>query len=73
MLKNITFSADEKLIQKARERAAKEHTTLNERFRNWLKRFAMKKQSAEYYNDLMTHLEYVKTDRTYSRDELNER
>ena len=36
-MKNITLSADEKLIQTARERARAEHTTLNELFRNWLK------------------------------------
>ena len=34
MLKNITFSADKELIYKARLKAQKEHTTLNEQFRN---------------------------------------
>ncbi len=33
-VKNITFNADEHLIEAARARA--EHTTLNERFRRWL-------------------------------------
>jgi hypothetical protein len=37
MLKNITLSADEELIRKAREKAQKEHTTLNASFRQWLK------------------------------------
>jgi hypothetical protein len=32
-MKNITLSADENLIETARQRAALEHTTLNEQFR----------------------------------------
>ena len=35
-MKNITLSADEGLIEAARERARTEHTTLNEQFRLWL-------------------------------------
>lgn len=35
-MKNITFSADEKLIEAARGRARAEHSTLNEQFRLWL-------------------------------------
>ncbi len=51
MLKNITLSADDKVIKKARERAAKEHTTLNEKFRNLLKRYAMKDQAIKNYKE----------------------
>lgn len=40
MLKNITLSADEKLIESARERERTEHTTLNEQFRLWLADYA---------------------------------
>ena len=36
-MKNITLSADEHLIEAAYQRAAEEHTTLNEQFRLWLK------------------------------------
>lgn len=35
-MKNITLSADDKLIEAARERARAEQTTLNEQFRRWL-------------------------------------
>ncbi|MDZ7728611.1 MAG: hypothetical protein U5Q44_10705 [Dehalococcoidia bacterium] len=35
-MKNITLSADENLIEAARERARRENTTLNEQFRRWL-------------------------------------
>jgi len=40
MLKNITFSVEEDLIQKARERAISEKTTLNAVFRRWLTHIA---------------------------------
>ncbi len=33
-MKNITFSADEALIEAARQRAQQDHTTLNEAFAN---------------------------------------
>ena len=36
-MKNITLSADDHLIEAAYQRAAEEHTTLNEQFRLWLK------------------------------------
>lgn len=39
-MKNITLSADERLIEAARERARAERTTLNERFREWLAEYA---------------------------------
>jgi hypothetical protein len=39
-MKNITMSADENLIESARERARSEHTTLNEQFRRWLAEYA---------------------------------
>ena len=35
-MKNITLSADDKLIEAARSRARSEQTTLNEQFRRWL-------------------------------------
>jgi len=40
-MKNITLSADEKLIEAARARARAEHTTLNELFRQWLEAYAI--------------------------------
>lgn len=38
-MKNITLSADDHLIEAAYQRAAEEHTTLNEQFRLWLKHY----------------------------------
>ncbi len=72
-MKNITLSAEESIIERARARAATEHTTLNARFRYWLKRYTMKDRSVEDYDQLMKTLEYAKTDRTLTREEMNER
>ena len=73
MLKNITLSADDKLIKKAREKAQREHTTLNENFRRWLKRYIISDKNKTNYEEMMKNLSYVKPGRKFSRDELNER
>ena len=39
-MQNITLCADDHLIEAAYQRAAEEHTTLNEQFRLWLKYYA---------------------------------
>lgn len=46
-MKNITLSADEGLIEAARERARAENTTLNEQFRLWLTNYARREQQTE--------------------------
>ena len=73
MVKNITLSADEDLIRRARERAAREKRSLNEAFREWLDRYAGREQAAEEYRRLMDRLGYVRAGRSFSRDEMNER
>ncbi len=72
-MKNITLSADEQLIELARNKAREQHTTLNAAFREWLVQFTAQRDRAEQYKDLMRRLRYVRADRHYSRDELNER
>jgi len=47
-LKNITLSADEKLIEAARARA--ERTTLNEQFRDWLAAYARERSRIREYD-----------------------
>lgn len=73
MLKNITFSAEEEIIERARERASAEGTTLNEEFRRWLEKYAERPRSAEAFAELMEHFEYVEPGRSFHRDEMNER
>jgi len=73
MLKNITLSAEKELIQQAREKAQREHTTLNAQFRFWLKRYVDHKQIVAEYTDLMNELRYVSPGRKFNRNEMNER
>lgn len=73
MMKNITFSADDTLIQQARRRAVAENTTLNELFRRWLEQYAVQPAAADQYASLMDHYGHVEAGRKFSREEMNER
>jgi len=59
MLKNITLSAEGLLIKKAREKAAKENTTLNILFRNWLNRYLRNNETDLEYEIFMNSSEYI--------------
>lgn len=72
MLKNITFSAEEELIVKARERAQEEKTTLNAVFRRWLKQYTNRKKEHEL-DMVMEKMDYAVSDKKITRDEMNER
>jgi hypothetical protein len=75
MMKNITLSADDGLIEAARERARAEHTTLNEQFRLWLADYARREQQADEAMAVVRELRgKVRTGgRKFTRDEMNER
>ncbi|MBN1290416.1 MAG: hypothetical protein JXB48_01130 [Candidatus Latescibacteria bacterium] len=73
MLKNITMSAEEELIRKAREKANKEHTTLNASFRQWLKQYINRNTKTIDFDTFMEQLNYAEPGRKFSREELNER
>jgi hypothetical protein len=74
-MRSITLSADERLIEAARERARAEHTTLNEAFRRWLAEYARRKQKPETAMSVVRQMrKYVRAGgRRFSRDEMNER
>ena len=73
MAKNITLSADDFLIQRAREKARRENTSLNQLFRGWIKKYVNRDDIDIEYDALMQSLEEVKAGRKFSRDEMNER
>jgi plasmid stability protein len=73
MLKNITFSAEEDLIRRARERAAADGSTLNEEFRQWLEKYVERPESGQAFADLMDRFAYAQAGRSFQRDEMNER
>lgn len=73
MLKNITFSAEEELIQKAREKAFEEKTSLNIVFRKWLTQYAENEIITDKYDKIKGSLDHVLSGRRFTRDEMNER
>ena len=73
MTRNITLSAEEKLIESARFRARQEKTTLNSVFREWLARYSTKNAAHGRYDSLMRELKKVSAGRRFSREDLNER
>ena len=73
-MKNITLSAEEGLIEAARERARADNTTLNEQFRRWLAEYAHTRERMQRYDEVMETLRgRLKVGRKLTRDEMNER
>ena len=74
-MKNITFSADENLIEAARRQADSEHTTLNQQFRLWLENYVRREQrTAEAMRDIRELQGSITTGgRRFTRSEMNER
>jgi hypothetical protein len=72
-MKNITLSAEEELIERARQVAREQHKTLNDMFREWLAQVSGSSNVADEYRELMDSLSYVNAGRHFSREELNER
>jgi len=73
-MKNITFSVDEQMLLRAKEKAIREHRSLNELFRFWLENWLRQDVKDDEYKILMDELTSVcEAGGHYSRDELNER
>ena len=75
MLRNITLSADEALIARARDKALSEQTSLNVEFRKWLNHYASSRDDAAVtrFRQVMQDLSKVDAGRSFTRDEMNER
>ena len=73
MLKRITLSAEETLIEKARQKALAENSTLNAEFRRWLVQYTQSTQRKSDFAALMAQVGYAQPGRVFRRDELNER
>ena len=73
MIKNITLSADDMLIKRAREKAQRENTSLNQLFRSWVKKYVYRDNIDHEYDSLMKNMADVKAGRKFSRDEMNAR
>ena len=73
MTKNITLSADETLIERAKEKARQENTSLNKLFREWVTKYISRGNIDNEFDNLMQSLQDVRPGRKFSRDEMNER
>ena len=72
-VKNITLSADEHVIERARSLARAQHKTLNTMFREWLHQLTTQHGETQSYEALMQRLSHIRAGRRFSRDEMNER
>ena len=66
-VRNITLSADEDLIRRARQRAEASRTSLNEAFREWLGRYTAGDSAASAHDTLLRQLGGVRTDAPFRR------
>lgn len=74
MTKNITFAADEDLIEEARAAARSENTTLNEQFRLWLEQYARKRRAAKAMQTIAElQKKYSTGGRKFTREDMNGR
>jgi len=72
-MKNVTLSADEDLIEKARAIAKGQRRTLNDAFREWLRQFTASDGDVHSFDALMIRLKHIDAGGHFTRDELNER
>lgn len=79
-MQEVTFSADDSLIERAREVARSEGKTLEAAFQEWLGSYASRwtpeaspDAIREEMRGLFRDLKYVRAGRKFSRDEMNER
>ena len=72
-MKNITLSAEENLIELARETARAHNKTLNQLFREWLESYTRPNSTVEQHEALLKRLAYVGDGRRFTRAEMNER
>jgi hypothetical protein len=73
MLTNVTVSAENTLIKKAKEKAHKENKTLNSLFNEWLSRYIRDSNPADEYEEFMARAKYANPGKKFSREEMNAR
>ena len=74
-MRNITLSADGRLIKAARRRAAAEGTTLEALYRRWLAEYVGRERQVDAAVAAIRDLrdDIATGGRTFTRDEMNER
>lgn len=74
-MKNITLSAPEESIRKARATADARRTTLNQMFRDWLEQVAQSEDRTRQHQAFMAEIlpRIAVGGRKFTREEMNER
>ena len=75
-MRNITLSAADTLIDRAREKARSQGLSLNDEFRKWLASYVEDQNgqvAVTRFRAIMQTLSHVDAGRVFSRDEMNER
>lgn len=68
----ITFSADDAIIERARGVARSEGRTLQAAFYDWLISYAYRNVTRDEIEALLQSLKHVRAGRKFTRDEMNE-
>jgi hypothetical protein len=72
-MRNITFSANEDLIDQARQVAHEQRKTLNDAFRDWLAQYAASRSDVAGFDEFMGRINPMRAGRHFTREEMNER
>ena len=72
-MKNVTFSADEGLIEQARAEARARKTTLNALFREWLEDIAQRDARRERVDAVFEEMAHYNAGGKFTREEMNGR
>ena len=70
MIRNITLSAEDVVINQARQKAEQEKTSLNKLFRDWISRYVNRDNVNRSYNSLMESLSSVDSGGKLTREEM---
>ena len=73
VMKNITLSADEALIELARDEARARKTTLNALFREWLEDISRSEERRKKAAEVIQRMSQYDSGGPFTREELNER
>ena len=73
VMKNITLSADEALIELARDEARARKTTLNALFREWLEEISRSDERRKKAAEVIQRMSQYDSGGPFTREELNER
>lgn len=72
-MKNVTLSAYDRHLERARDLARRRSTTLNQMFRDWLAELTADRPRKDRYDQLMRRLGRVRSGVRFTRDQMNAR